>query len=128
MTRRLLTAPHKPAIVSDWSDLSADRSQHLLRAALVIKGRAVVLYEEVHPMKQYCSPKVHERFLRRVRALLPQHSRPILGTTAGVRASWFKLCNRLKFDWVGRIRNRDMIRPQTDAAAWVGCKSLYPNG
>lgn len=47
---------------------------------------------------------------------LPQHSRPILITDAGFKASWFKLCNRLKFDWVGRIRNRDMIRPLTDAA------------
>lgn len=71
------------------------------------------------------APRVHERFLRRLRALLPQHSRPILITDAGFRASWFKLCNRLKFDWVGRIRNRDMIHPLTDAA-WVGCKSWYP--
>jgi hypothetical protein len=126
MAQRILIGNPRPAIVIDWSDLSADRSQHLLRAALIVKGRAVVLYEEVHPMKQYGSPKVHERFLRRLRALLPQHSRPILVTDAGFRASWFKLCNRLTFDWVGRIRNRDMIRPQTDAAAWVGCKSLYP--
>lgn len=125
MAQRILIGNSRPAVVIDWSDLSADRSQHLLRAALVVKGRAVVLYEEVHPMKQYGSPRVHECFLRRLRSLLPQHCRPILITDAGFRASWFKLCNRLKFDWVGRIRNRDMIRPLTDAA-WVGCKSLYP--
>lgn len=126
MVQRILIGHARPAIIIDWSDLAADRSQHLLRAALIVKGRAVVLYEEVHPMKHYGSPKVHERFLRRLRELLPPSCRPVLVTDAGFRAAWFKLCNRLKFDWVGRIRNRDMIRPQTEAAAWVGCKILYP--
>lgn len=126
MAQRILTGHLRPAIIIDWSDLAADRSQHLLRAALIVKGRAVVLYEEVHPMKKYGSPRVHERFLKRLRALLPPSCRPVLVTDAGFRAAWFKLCNRLKFDWVGRIRNRDMVRPQMDTLAWVGCKTLYP--
>ncbi len=125
MAQRILIGNTQPAILIDWSDLSADRSQHLLRAALIVKGRAVVLYEEVHPMKQYGSPQVHERFLRRLRALLPQSCRPVLVTDAGFRASWFKLCERLKFDWMGRIRNRDMVRP-LGTTDWLGCKSLYP--
>lgn len=126
LAQRILIGNPRPAIIIDWFDLSADHSQHLLRAALIVKGRAVVLYEEVHPMTKYGSPKVHERFLRRLRELLPQSCHPILVTDAGFRAAWFKLCDRLKLDWVGRIRNRDMIRPQTDAAVWVGCKTLYP--
>lgn len=126
IAQRILIGHPRPAIIIDWSDLSADRSQHLLRAALTVKGRAVVLYEEVHPMKHYGSPKVHECFLRRLRELLPPSCRPVLVTDAGFRGAWFKLCNRLKFGWVGRIRNRDMIRPLTAAAVWVGCKSLYP--
>jgi predicted small integral membrane protein len=126
MVQRILIGHPRPAIIIDWSDLSADRSQHLLRAALIVKGRAMVLYEEVHPMKQYGSPRVHERFLRRLRELLPPSCRPILVTDAGFRGTWFKLCNRLKFDWIGRIRNRDMIRPLTEAGAWAGCKTLYP--
>jgi predicted small integral membrane protein len=124
MVQRILIGNPRPAIIIDWSDLSADRSQHLLRAALIVKGRAVILYEEVHPMKRYGSPKVHERFLKQMRLLLPQHSHPILITDAGFRASWFKLCSRLKFDWVGRIRNRDMIRP-VGATDWMGCKTMY---
>jgi predicted small integral membrane protein len=126
MAQRILIGHPRPAIIIDWSDLAADRSQHLLRAALIVKGRAVVLYEEVHAMKHYGSPKVHEHFLRRLRELLPPPCRPILVTDAGFRAAWFKLCNRLKFDWVGRIRNRDMVRPQADTAVWAGCKTLYP--
>lgn len=126
MVQRILIGHPRPAIIIDWSDLSADRSQHLLRAALTVKGRAVVLYEEVHPMKRYGSPRVHERFLRQLRQLLPPSCRPILVTDAGFRGTWFKLCNQLKFDWIGRIRNRDMIRPLTEAGAWAGCKTLYP--
>lgn len=56
MAQRILIGNTQPAIIIDWSDLSADRSQHLLRAALIVKGRAVVLYEEVHPMKQCTAP------------------------------------------------------------------------
>jgi hypothetical protein len=126
MAQRIFIGHPRPAIIIDWSDLAADRSQHLLRAALIVKGRAVVLYEEVHPMRHYGSPKVHERFLLRLRALLPPSCQPVLVTDAGFRAAWFKLCNRLKFDWVGRIRNRDMIRPLAEAAVWAGCKSVYP--
>jgi hypothetical protein len=125
IAQRLLIGNPRPAIIIDWSDLSADRSQHLLRAALTVKGRAVVLYEEVHPMAKYGHPKVHERFLRRLRTLLPPDCRPILVTDAGFRASWFKLCNRLQFDWAGRIRNRDMIRP-AQSTDWLGCKTVYP--
>lgn len=126
MAQRILIGHPRPAIIIDWSDLAADRSQHLLRAALIVKGRAVVLYEEVHPMKKYGSPRVHEHFLKRLRELLPPSCRPVLVTDAGFRAAWFKLCNRLKFDWVGRIRNRDMVRPQADTVVWAGCKTLYP--
>lgn len=126
MAQRILIGRPRPAIIIDWSDLAADRSQHLLRAALIVKGRAVVLYEEVHPMKKYGSPRVHEHFLKRLRELLPPSCRPVLVTDAGFRAAWFKLCNRLKFDWVGRIRNRDMVRPQADTVVWAGCKTLYP--
>ena len=126
MAQRILDGRAQPAIVVDWSDLAADRSRHLLRAAPIVEGRAVVLYEEVQPMKQYGSPKVHERFLRRLRELPPPSCRLVLVADTGFRAAWFKPCNRSKFDWVGRIRNRDMIRPPTEAAARVGCKTLYP--
>lgn len=127
MCERLLARIERPAIIIDWSDLLPDCSQHLLRAALVVKGRALVLYEEIHPTAHYTSPTVHRRFLLRLRAMLPQQCRPVLITDAGFRAAWFKLLDELHFDWIGRIRNRDMVR-QADApdSPWCGCKSLYP--
>jgi hypothetical protein len=40
--------PH-PIILIDWSPLSGDQEYHVLRASLPVKGRALTLYEEVHP-------------------------------------------------------------------------------
>lgn len=112
------------SILVDWSDLLADGSAHLLRAAAMVKGRAVVLYEEVHSGKDYGSPTIHRQFLQTLRTLLPAHCQPILVTDAGFRSSWFRIATELKYSWIGRIRNRDMVCPDGDVE-WKGCKSLY---
>lgn len=112
-------------IIVDWSDLLVDGSAHLLRAAAMVKGRAVVLYEEVHSGKDYGSRTVHRQFLQTLRTLLPAHCQPILVTDAGFRSSWFQIATELKYAWIGRIRNRDMVRP-AGGVEWKGCKSLYP--
>ncbi len=113
------------AIIVDWSDLLTDGSAHLLRAATMVKGRAVVLYEEVHHGNDYGAPAVHRQFLRTLRTLLPSRCQPILVTDAGFRSSWFQIATELKYAWIGRIRNRDMVCP-ADGIEWKGCKSLYP--
>ena len=41
MVRRILYRIALPLIVVDWSDLCPDRSQQLLRAALIVQGRAL---------------------------------------------------------------------------------------
>ena len=55
----------QPVILIDWSDLSADRSYHLLRASLPVGGRALTLYDEVHPEKTQGNGEVEKRFLKR---------------------------------------------------------------
>jgi hypothetical protein len=90
-----------------------------------VKGRAVTLYEQVFSNQDYATPAVHQQFLLTLRRLLPETCHPVLVTDAGFRASWFKLANELQFEWVGRIRNRDMVRVQS-AGTWNGCKTWYP--
>lgn len=111
-------------IIIDWSDLRPDGSAHLLRAAAIVKGRAFVVYEEVHAGKDYGASKVHREFLINLRAVLPAHCKPVLVTDAGFRATWFKLASELDLDWIGRIRNRDLVREE-GSREWVGCKTLY---
>jgi hypothetical protein len=124
LARRLVGVQREPVIVIDWSDLTADRRWQLLRAAMPRGGRALTVYEEIHPLRHLANPRVHRAFLARLKALLPDGVKPILLTDAGFRAPWFKSVNRLGWHWIGRIRNRDYLCPES-GHAWVGCKTLY---
>jgi hypothetical protein len=125
MARRIMCGITKRLIIVDWSDLRADRSLQLLRAALVVQGRAMTLYEEVHPMSRATSLKVHRAFLKSLKSILPPQCRPIFITDAGFRSTWFKLLDNMGYAWIGRIRNRDMVRSSSAESAWHGCKNLY---
>jgi hypothetical protein len=125
MTRRLLHGLAQPLIIIDWSDLRADRSQQVLRAALIVQGRALTLYEEVHPIAKATSLKVHHTFLLKLKAIMPLHCRPVFVTDAGFRSTWFALLDQIGYAWIGRIRNRDMVRACGAGQEWHGCKTLY---
>ena len=56
MTQWLLQSLPMPLILIDWSPLTADQHQQLLRAALPTGGRSVTLYEEIHPVKKTGQP------------------------------------------------------------------------
>lgn len=124
VARWLLGKNRTPIILVDWSELTADRQQQLLRASIPVGGRSLTLYEEVHPMSQYANPKVHRHFLSRLKTLLPADVRPIVVTDAGFRGTWFKAVNALDWHWVGRVRNRDYVE-FSDQKGWIPAKSLY---
>jgi hypothetical protein len=110
-------------IVVDWSPLTEDQRWHLLRASIAVEGRSVTLYEEVHPRRRLSSRWVHQRFLGQMRRLLPEGCSPIVMTDAGFRSSWFDSLERRHWEWIGRIRNRDMV--SIDGAPWQAVKKLY---
>jgi hypothetical protein len=126
LARQCLIGVDTPLIVIDWSDLTADRRWQLLRASVTLEGRSVTLYEEVHPLKDLMAPRVHRVFLKRLAAILLPGCVPILVTDAGFRGTWFRLVNRMGWHWIGRIRNRDMVRAAGEEGAWAGCTTLYP--
>jgi hypothetical protein len=124
MNDGVLPRQNEIGIIIDWSDLRPDGSAHLLRAAAIVKGRAFVVYEEVYAGKDSGSSKAHRQFLTNLRTVIPAGCRPVLITDAGFRATWFKLASDLGFEWVGRIRNRDLVCAEA-TSEWVGCKTLY---
>lgn len=124
LIRQCLAGVQTPLIIIDWSDLTPDRRWQLLRASVALEGRSVTLYEQVHPLSRATSPRVHARFLTRISAMLPDGCVPIVITDAGFRSRWFTLINRMGWQWIGRIRNRDMVKP-LGGSAWKGCKTLY---
>lgn len=124
LARRVIQHRTHIGVIVDWSDLLSDISQHVLRAAVVINGRAFVIYEEVHATTKYGAPSVHRNFMATLRTVLPPQCQPVIITDAGFRAAWFKMLNQLGFAWIGRIRNRDMVRARGQCD-WRGCKELY---
>ncbi len=67
---------------------------------------------------------MHRAFLKQLKQILPQALRPIVVTDAGFRSTWFKQVEALGWDWVGRIRNRNLV--QFDGTSdWIPCKQLY---
>lgn len=124
LARTVLGGLQRPLIVVDWADCELERQLLILRAAVPLGGRAFTLYEEVHPLSRYNSPKTHRQFLSALRDVLPAHCKPIIVTDAGFRGPWFRDVEALGWDWIGRIRNTiKYFKPET--GRWCYVHSLY---
>jgi len=127
MAQWLVRGAH-PVIIVDWSDLKADQSWHVLRAAVPVGGRTLPLLDMVFPGSEHGAPKAEHRFLQRLKAVLPADARPILVTDAGFRAPWFRAVDALGWLWLGRLRSRTLVKP-IDVAdqpdQWVSSRALY---
>lgn len=113
-------------VAIDWCTLKRDESLHLLRAALPVGGRALPVWDEVHPQAKLAHPRVHTGFLATLRRLLPLDALPILITDAGFGVPWFKSAESLGFACIGRLRGLTQIRPvgEADWAATGGFDEL----
>jgi hypothetical protein len=122
----LLRMP-RPVLIVDWSEVKSDGRWHLLRAAVVARGRTLTVYEEVHPTAKLGSPRVEAEFLERLKALLPTGVCPVLVTDAGFRVPWFRAVEALGWHWVGRVRHRAHVRflKSPHANDWIAAKALY---
>jgi len=125
LARQWLSGLPQLLIVVDWSSLTADMRWHWLRASVVVDGRSLTLYEEVHPRRHLANFQVHRRFIDRLAMVLPASALPpIVLTDAGFRNPWFRLLARRGWCWIGRIRNRDFVR-QGAQEPWFPAKQLY---
>jgi len=116
---------HKPPVILvDWSDLSANRSFHLLRASLPVGGRALTLYDEVHPEKKLGNGDIEKRFLKRLKNILPENCCPIIITDAGYRTPWFNAVQNLGWDFVGRVGGHTMITAQSKND-WIRVEQIF---
>jgi Transposase DDE domain len=96
----------------------------LLRTAVSARGRALTLYEEVHPEQRKCSPEVEAQFLRQLQTLLPHNTRPILVADAGFRVPWFRMVESLGWHWVGRVRGTTRLC-FSGKSRWIPCRRLF---
>lgn len=124
--RWVLANTPRPILLIDWADCAPGHKPRMLKAAVPLSGRALSIYEEVYPLARYNSPRPHRRLLRNLRAVLPEHCRPIIVTDAGFRGPWFREVERYGWDWLGRGRNKvKLALDQTPG--WRYTTVLYPN-
>ena len=63
LTQCLTQHLKEPVILIDGSPLCTDQSWQLLRAAVSVGGRALTLYEEVHPRRLLSNRRIQHQFL-----------------------------------------------------------------
>jgi hypothetical protein len=120
----ILGSSQNPIIVVDWTELSQDGSYQLLRAAVPVDGRALSIYEEVHPQSKLNNARVHRRFLKKLKKIVGDSCCPIVVTDAGFQTPWFKTIEKMQWHWVGRVCSRTMFQ-WSEQEPWIHCKSLY---
>ena len=110
--------------VEAYRALALEWLSGLPQLLIVVDGRSITLFEEVHPRKHLAAFKVHEKFVKRLPTLVPIcQQQPIVITDAGFRTTWFRLIAKQGWCWIGRTRNRDFVR-QPDGE-WFAAKKLY---
>lgn len=108
-------------MIVDWSSLPNSNTS-LLRAALVLEGRALSVYEEVHPKSKENNPRIHRLFLGTLKEIVPEWCCPIVITDAGFCIPWFKQVLSIGWDYVGRIRGDKWVNIESK---WFKYKELF---
>jgi Transposase DDE domain len=111
-------------IIVDWSEVPTT-SDHILRAAIIADGRAITIYEEIHPEKKLSNPKIEKKFLWNLKEILPEGSKPVIVTDAGFHNKWFSEVLSLGWDYIGRVRCGKKYS-QNDGKTWHKYTKLFP--
>lgn len=115
----------RPVISVDWSHLDTGKQRYLLRASVATPGRAITLYEEVHPRERFMKASVERCFLARLADIVGPSRRPIIVTDAGFHNPWARAVIARGWDFVGRLRGRVMLADDSDED-WEYARALFP--
>lgn len=112
----------RPVIAIDWT--KGVGKFWALYASVPVGGRAQTVYLEVHREGVIETERVHTRFLRALRDVLPPGCRPIIVLDAGFHGEFLREVRRLGWDFLVRLRGRTTMRPSA-AHRWVNVRRLY---
>jgi len=124
VARWLIGDHQRPILLVDWTDYTYDRSHLILRASVPVGGRALTLYEEVHPGHCYGNAKIEKRFLKTLYAIIPDTCSPIVITDAGFIGPWFTSVLKLGWHFIGRLPKSLLYREERQGD-WLKCKDLF---
>jgi hypothetical protein len=136
LTQWLVQGLSHPIILIDWSPLSGDQEHRVLRASLPVKGRALTLYEEVHPHSKLGNRRVQQDFLATLKTMLPLASHPIIVADSGFRVPFYRYVEQtLGWHWGvsgivilsvggilpmhGSVQRRCMRKPLPNPLTWA---------
>ncbi len=108
LAAQLLGGTSRPNILIDWTEVN-DR-QWLLTAAVPAARRAIPIYNEAHPPSGNGSRWQLQRFVRRLRRLIPDGVRPTLIVDAGFMRPFYEACRDYGFDLVVRVQGHGRLR------------------
>lgn len=108
----------------DWTCINSTTNLYALRASLSMSGRSIVIYEECHPKKKENNHATHKNFLNQLKELLPPSCKLIIVTDAGFRANWFHHVLKLGWDFVGRLRNKNLVLLES-ASDWQLSRTFF---
>ena len=123
LSEQLLSGKLEIDVLVDWSPCIHHNNQ-LLKASVVLRGKTMTLYEEVHPEEKLGNYEVHKSFLNKLKLIIPANIRVTVMTDAGFRTEWFKLITKLGWDFTGRVRSNILFQ-QIGGDSWTNCTSEY---
>ena len=96
LTQCLTQHLKEPVILIDGSPLCTDQSWQLLRAAVSVGGRALTLYEEVHPRRLLSNRRIQHQFLATLAGMM-KGCRPIVIVLVASRTVRFYSTSIVRF-------------------------------
>jgi hypothetical protein len=123
LTATMIGGLKEVLVLVDWSSCES-HEHHILKASVVLNGRSMTLYEEVHPEKNLGKYKVHKKYLKKLKEIIPLDCHVIIETDAGFRTEWFELVLEKGWDFIGRLRS-NMLCQFEGEDKWISCSSLY---
>lgn len=126
LSAHILKRNKRPIILVDWSQLGENDKYYIINASIPYGGRSISIYQEVHHKSLYNTTPINKAFLTNLKHLIPTDCTPIIVTDAGTtfRCPWFKHLEKLKWDYVGRIRAGKNFYIKY-GKRWNFCKNLY---
>ena len=123
LSQQLLGGLKEVDVLVDWSPCIHHDNQ-ILKVSVVLHGRSMTLYEEVHPEKKLGNYSVHKLFMQRLQSIIPKTCKVTIITDAGFRTEWFSLVKEMGWDFIGRIRS-NMKFKIVGEEEWKSCLLEY---
>lgn len=108
LSRRLLVGAQQAVILVDWTKTVP--GFHALVAAIPVGGRALPIYFEVHPERLLGNRAVQQRFLRRLRDIVPPHLCGVVIADAGFQGPFIRQVVLAGWHYVVRVRGTTTMR------------------